>query len=74
MQKREQLPEVTFLVVPHSQVTNITGTLVMLELAVAAGVECFLYTSTTSTTSTFGAALTPAAAFPARPGSDAGRS
>jgi UDP-glucose 4-epimerase len=42
--------------------TNITGTLVLLEEAVAAGVECFLYTSTTST---FGAALTPAAGEPA---------
>jgi UDP-glucose 4-epimerase len=42
--------------------TNITGTLVMLEEAVAAGVECFLYTSTTSA---FGAALTPAAGEPA---------
>jgi UDP-glucose 4-epimerase len=42
--------------------TNITGTLVLLEAAVAAGVECFLYTSTTST---FGAALTPAAHEPA---------
>jgi UDP-glucose 4-epimerase len=42
--------------------TNITGTLVLLEAAVAAGVECFLYTSTTST---FGAALTPAAGEPA---------
>jgi UDP-glucose 4-epimerase len=41
---------------------NITGTLVLLEAAVAAGVECFLYTSTTST---FGAALTPAAGEPA---------
>ena len=29
--------------------TNITGTLILLEAAVAAGVECFLYTSTTST-------------------------
>src|SRR5438270_127432 len=36
--------------------TNITGTLTLLEEAVGAGVECFLYTSTTST---FGAALTP---------------
>ncbi len=35
--------------------TNITGTLALLEAAVAAGVGCFLYTSTTST---FGAALT----------------
>ena len=42
--------------------TNVTGTLVLLEAAVAAGVECFLYTSTTST---FGAALTPAAQEPA---------
>ena len=42
--------------------TNVTGTLVLLEAAVAAGVECFLYTSTTST---FGAALTPAAGEPA---------
>jgi UDP-glucose 4-epimerase len=42
--------------------TNITGTLVLLEEAVAAGVECFLYTSTTST---FGAALTPAEGEPA---------
>jgi UDP-glucose 4-epimerase len=42
--------------------TNITGTLALLEAAVAAGVECFLYTSTTST---FGAALTPAAGEPA---------
>ncbi len=41
--------------------TNITGTLVLLEAAVAAGVECFLYTSTTST---FGAALTPSAGEP----------
>lgn len=42
--------------------TNITGTLVLLEEAVAAGVESFIYTSTTST---FGAALTPAADEPA---------
>ena len=42
--------------------TNITGTLVMLEEAVKAGVERFIYTSTTST---FGAALTPAAGEPA---------
>ena len=42
--------------------TNITGTLILLEEAVAAGVGCFLYTSTTST---FGAALTPAAGEPA---------
>jgi UDP-glucose 4-epimerase len=42
--------------------TNITGTLVLLEAAAAAGVECFLYTSTTST---FGAALSPAAGEPA---------
>jgi UDP-glucose 4-epimerase len=42
--------------------TNVTGTLVLLEEAVAAGVESFIYTSTTST---FGAALTPAADEPA---------
>jgi UDP-glucose 4-epimerase len=42
--------------------TNITGTLVLLEAAVAAGAGCFLYTSTTST---FGAALTPAEGEPA---------
>ena len=42
--------------------TNITGTLVLLEEAVAAGVEAFIYTSTTST---FGSALTPAAGSPA---------
>jgi UDP-glucose 4-epimerase len=42
--------------------TNISGTLVLLEEAVAAGVERFIYTSTTST---FGAALTPAAGEPA---------
>jgi len=42
--------------------TNITGTLVLLEAAAAAGVESFIYTSTTST---FGAALTPAAGEPA---------
>lgn len=42
--------------------TNVTGTLVLLEEAVAAGVESFIYTSTTST---FGAALTPAADQPA---------
>lgn len=42
--------------------TNITGTLVLLEEAAAAGVARFIYTSTTST---FGAALTPAADEPA---------
>jgi nucleoside-diphosphate-sugar epimerase len=42
--------------------TNVTGTLVLLEESVAAGVECFIYTSTTST---FGAALTPAPDEPA---------
>lgn len=42
--------------------TNVSGTLVLLEEAVAAGVESFIYTSTTST---FGAALTPAAGEPA---------
>ena len=42
--------------------TNITGTLNLLEEAVAAGVESFVYTSTTST---FGHALTPPAGAPA---------
>src|SRR5581483_12508140 len=42
--------------------TNITGTLNLLEEAVAAGVRAFIYTSTTST---FGRALTPAAGEPA---------
>lgn len=42
--------------------TNISGTLVLLEEAAAAGVDTFIYTSTTST---FGAALTPAAGEPA---------
>jgi UDP-glucose 4-epimerase len=42
--------------------TNVTGTLVLLEEAVAAGVDSFIYTSTTSA---FGAALTPAAGEPA---------
>jgi UDP-glucose 4-epimerase len=42
--------------------TNITGTLNLLEEAVAAGVSRFLFTSTTST---FGRALTPAPGEPA---------
>ena len=42
--------------------TNITGTLALLEEAAAVGVECFLYTSTTST---FGDALSPAPGEPA---------
>src|SRR5207248_5081952 len=42
--------------------TNITGTLVLLEAAAAAGVEAFVFTSTTSA---FGAALTPAHDEPA---------
>ena len=42
--------------------TNVTGTLNLLEEAAAAGVECFLYTSTTST---FGDAMSPAAGEPA---------
>ncbi|WP_315831362.1 NAD(P)-dependent oxidoreductase [Bradyrhizobium prioriisuperbiae] len=42
--------------------TNLTGTQVLLEAAVAAGVEAFVFTSTTSA---FGAALTPAAGEPA---------
>jgi UDP-glucose 4-epimerase len=42
--------------------TNITGTLNLLEEAVAAGVRAFIYTSTTSV---FGAALVPPAGAPA---------
>ncbi|MFL6601677.1 MAG: NAD-dependent epimerase/dehydratase family protein [Steroidobacteraceae bacterium] len=42
--------------------TNITGTLNLLEEAVAAGVKSFVYTSTTST---FGHALTPPEGTPA---------
>ncbi len=42
--------------------TNITGTLTLLEEALAAGVSAFLYTSTTSA---FGAALTPPPGAPA---------
>jgi len=38
--------------------TNITGTLILLEEAVTAGVQSFVFTSTTSA---FGSALTPAA-------------
>jgi UDP-glucose 4-epimerase len=41
---------------------NITGTLTLLEAAVAAGVERFVFTSTTST---FGRALTPGPGAPA---------
>src|SRR5882724_5511154 len=42
--------------------TNITGTLNLLEEAVAAGVRCFIFTSTTSV---FGDALIPPASAPA---------
>ena len=42
--------------------TNVTGTLTLLEEGVAAGVGRFIYTSTTSA---FGAALTPPAGSPA---------
>lgn len=42
--------------------TNITGTLNLLEEAVSAGVRTFVFTSTTST---FGSALTPPAGAPA---------
>ncbi|MBA3374767.1 MAG: NAD(P)-dependent oxidoreductase, partial [Actinobacteria bacterium] len=42
--------------------TNITGTLNMLEESVAAGVACFVFTSTTSA---FGRALTPTPDAPA---------
>ena len=41
---------------------NVTGTLALLEAAVAAGVEAFVFTSTTSA---FGSALRPAAGAPA---------
>jgi UDP-glucose 4-epimerase len=41
---------------------NVTGTLTLLEAAVAAGVKAFVYTSTTSA---FGSALTPAPGAPA---------
>jgi len=53
-------------VATHSQQdfidTNIAGTLALLEVAKAAGVKGFIFTSTTSA---FGAALTPAAGEPA---------
>ncbi|MDP9416286.1 MAG: NAD(P)-dependent oxidoreductase [Actinomycetota bacterium] len=42
--------------------TNIAGTLTLLEEAIAAGVGCFVFTSTTSA---FGRALTPAPGAPA---------
>lgn len=42
--------------------TNVTGTLTLLEAALDAGVRAFVFTSTTST---FGSALTPAPAEPA---------
>lgn len=42
--------------------TNVTGTLTLLELAVAAGVHAFVFTSTTSA---FGRALTPEPGQPA---------
>ena len=42
--------------------TNITGTLILLEEAASAGVNSFVFTSTTSA---FGAALTPPAGAPA---------
>lgn len=42
--------------------TNVRGTLVLLEEAVAAGVEAFVFTSTTSA---FGSALTPSSGAPA---------
>jgi nucleoside-diphosphate-sugar epimerase len=41
---------------------NVTGTLVLLEAAVDAGIECFVYISTTSA---FGLPLTPAGSEPA---------
>lgn len=42
--------------------TNVTGTLALLEAAAVAGVQAFVFTSTTST---FGSALTPAPGEPA---------
>ena len=42
--------------------TNVAGTLALLEAATAAGVEAFVFTSTTSA---FGSALTPAPGAPA---------
>jgi len=42
--------------------TNVTGTRILLEEAVAAGVECFVYTSTTSV---FGNAMSPGPDQPA---------
>lgn len=42
--------------------TNVTGTLALLEAALAAGVRAFIFTSTTSA---FGSALTPAPGEPA---------
>jgi UDP-glucose 4-epimerase len=42
--------------------TNVTGTLTLLQEAVAAGVECFVFTSTTSV---FGDALVPPTGAPA---------
>ena len=42
--------------------TNVTGTLALLEAALSAGVEAFVYTSTTSA---FGSALTPGPGAPA---------
>jgi UDP-glucose 4-epimerase len=42
--------------------TNVSGTLALLEAATAAGVEAFVFTSTTSA---FGSALTPAPGAPA---------
>src|SRR5262245_4642561 len=42
--------------------TNITGTLNLLEQAALVGIQCFVFTSTTSA---FGAALTPPAGAPA---------
>lgn len=49
---------------PHQEFidTNVSGTLALLEESVAAGVRSFVFTSTTST---FGAALTPAPGEPA---------
>ncbi len=55
-------PHVATHAMQHFVDTNITGTLVLLEEALAAGVGAFVYTSTTSA---FGAALPPAGDQPA---------
>jgi UDP-glucose 4-epimerase len=55
-------PHIATHAAEHFVETNVLGTLVLLEEAVAAGVRTFVYTSTTSA---FGAALRPAPGEPA---------